>query len=373
MKVKDNCIYYKGNVPCKFHKLDKRLCAECNDYKAFEKKILIIKLDALGDVVRTTSILPPIKIKYPNSQITWITKKNASILLEKIDLIDRTLSIENNYLEFILNENFDLCICLDSDPLSASILNLAKCSEKRGFITNEYGKAIPANKEAEKWWEMGVNDNLKRNNRETYQEIMYNICGLQLPAYKPIIPPKIIDHELISTFIKENKIPLDKKNIGINTGGGKRWELKKWTLENYISLIKLIKNKFPENPILLYGGPEEVAFNKLIINQVGSSVINVGCDHNLLDFISLLNVSDILITSDSLAFHLATGLGKTTIVLVGPTSPWELEVYNNGAVIYPEMDCIACYLTKCTKQPNCMQNITPEIVLKRIEELLEVS
>jgi heptosyltransferase-2 len=95
--IKKDCIYCLGSKPCKFHKQDGRLCEDCQDYRKTEKKILIIKLDALGDVLRTTSILPALIKKYPNSGITWITRKNALPLLEKNSYIFRKCAVEENY------------------------------------------------------------------------------------------------------------------------------------------------------------------------------------------------------------------------------------------------------------------------------------
>jgi len=61
--LKIDCAYFKGDRPCKFYKEDGVKCDECNHYKPIKNKILIIKLDAIGDVLRTTSILTPFKEK----------------------------------------------------------------------------------------------------------------------------------------------------------------------------------------------------------------------------------------------------------------------------------------------------------------------
>ncbi|MCX6165980.1 MAG: lipopolysaccharide heptosyltransferase family protein, partial [Ignavibacteriae bacterium] len=144
--------YYVGSKPCKFHKTDKRLCDNCRDYEKFSKRILIIKLDALGDVLRTTSILPALLQKYPNSHITWITKSRAAGLLKNNGHINRILTVENNYLSYILNEEFDIGICLDAENMSATILSIAKCKEIFGFIVSKLGQLLPANKEAHQWY-----------------------------------------------------------------------------------------------------------------------------------------------------------------------------------------------------------------------------
>ena len=369
MKIKIECKYYLGYKPCKFHKQYGRLCNNCQDYNKIEKKILIIKLDALGDVLRTTSILPALINKYPHSGITWITRKNAFPLLNNNPFIYRKFAVEENYLEFILNEEFDVGICLDADPLSATILSLAKCNERFGFVTNNSGQVIPANKETEEWYLMGINDDLKKRNRKTYYEIIYEICKLNKEVNKPQL---FLDEESMKfaqEFFCANNLKKYKKFIGLNTGAGRRWLLKKWTFENYIKLIKLLKNNYPQVGIILFGGPEEIEFNKNITKEVGSLVIDSGCSNTISEFSGLISLIDIFLTPDSLGMHISIALNKTTIVLVGPTSPWELDVFGNGEIIYNEkLECISCYKHSCDKKINCMNSLKPESVLMVIEK-----
>lgn len=369
--IKIDCIYYQGCKPCKFHKEDGRLCGNCKDYHKIEKKILIIKLGALGDVLRTTSILPSLTKKYPNSVITWVVNKNALSLLQNNTYIYRKYVVEENYLEFILNEEFDVGICLDAEPLSATILSLAKCNEKMGFIADSSGRVIPVNKEAEEWYLMGLNDDLKNKNRKTYQKIISEICKLDTELERPQIFLDSESKKFAQVFFNTNNLRRYKRIIGINTGGGRRWLLKKWTVENYIKLIKLLKNNCPHVGIMLFGGPEEIKFNRRIIKDAGNLIVNAGCNNKILEFSGLINLTDIFITPDSLGMNISIALNKTTIVIVGPTSPWELDLFGNGVVIYnSDMECIGCYKEKCYKKVNCMNSIEPEKVLNAIKRYL---
>jgi heptosyltransferase-2 len=79
---------------------------------------------------------------------------------------------------------------------------------------------------------------------------------------------------------------------------------------------------------------------------------------------------DVLLTPDSLAMHMGVALEKPTVVLVGPTSPWELDVFGNGAILHSRMECVSCYLSRCDKVVNCMNTLTPEYVAARSAEFL---
>lgn len=369
MLIKTDCKHYLAYKPCKFHKTDGRLCDNCNDYTPLGIRILIIKLDALGDVLRTTSILPALKEKYPVSEITWVTKKNAFLLLDGNMFIDRRLAIEDNFTQYLLTESFDIGICLDADPQSASILSLANCKQQFGFMSNKDGKVTPVNQDANQWWLMGVNDQLKKENRITYQEHIYKICGLDTKVAKPQFKLDEKNLKLAADFKNQHQLGKFEKVIGINTGGGTRWQYKKWIFEYYVELIKIIKQKHPGYGILLFGGPEEIQMNRDIKQQIPDLLIDTGCENSIKEFAALISLCNVFFTSDSLGMHISIALDISTIVLVGPTSPWELEVFDDGEIIYnTELSCISCYKSTCDFEVNCMNTLSPELVYTKMSK-----
>jgi ADP-heptose:LPS heptosyltransferase len=368
--IRTNCRHYKGSAPCVFHKRDGATCGDCHIFDPIRTRILIVKLAAVGDVLRTTSILPALFGKYPNAEITWITKANAAPLLKGNPHIDRVLVIEENYFEYLHNEKFSLGICLDADPHSATLNSIANCEVRLGFIADSSGKVKPANDEAVEWWLMGLNDEIKKKNRKSYQTIMHEICQLPFPVLRPEFHLNST-HELLSRKLREETgLRSAGRIVGINTGGGGRWQLKKWTENGYVECIRLLKTRHRDIGLLLLGGPEEIDLNRRIMEAVGNDVVDGGCNNSLLDFAGKIKALDVLLTADSLAMHIGVALEKPTVVLVGPTSPWELDVFNKGAVLHSNLDCLACYRSECDKTVNCMNTLSPELVVNKISEFL---
>jgi heptosyltransferase-2 len=371
MIIHTDCRFYKGSMPCDFHKKDGRPCEGCADYSRVVTRILIVKLAAIGDVLRTTSILPAIAMKYPGCEITWITKSNAGPLLKNNRFVDRLLFVEDNYLEFLRNEKFDVGICLDADSLSATILSIADCAERFGFVADRAGKVRPVNERAHAWWLMGVNDALKKLNRKTYQQCAYEISDLPLPVHRPQLELSASDLRYGRTFIESTPLKSAGKIIGLNTGGGNRWQYKKWTFEGYVGFIELLRRRHAGVGIMLMGGPEEIELNQRIVAAVDGKVVDAGCHNSLMQFASLVMCADLLLTSDSLGMHIGVALEKPTIVLVGPTSPWELDVFGKGEILYSDIDCLVCYLARCDKTVTCMNTLSPEFVLSNVEKHLD--
>ena len=159
--------------------------------------ILIIKLDAIGDVLRTTSILHSLKKKYPDSYISWLTKSNAVDLFKNNEFVDKLLMYENSHtISDISLIKYDVVINLDPSPVSSSLASFTKAEIKIGFGLNEKGMVYPFNKEAEEWFEMGAFDNLKSKNTKTYQHIIHEICSLDYEKGKIIF--NLTDNELLN-------------------------------------------------------------------------------------------------------------------------------------------------------------------------------
>ena len=83
-----------------------------------------------------------------------------------------------------------------------------------------------------------------------------------------------------------------------------------------------------------------------------------------------MNLSDLIVTGDTMALHAALALGKKVVGLFGPTSAAEIEMYGRGIKLTGTVDCLCCYQVSCARNPACMDTISPEMVLRAIKKLL---
>jgi ADP-heptose:LPS heptosyltransferase len=367
MILKTDCKYYPGDKPCKPNKLEIKKCNDCEYYSPIKFKILIIKLDAVGDVLRTTSILHALKEKYPDSHITWLTKQNAKDVFINNNLVDNVLIFESFDLVSRLNtEAFDLLIHPDASPVSSSLAAIAKVKIKKGFVLNHLGQVIPVDKDAIEWLEMGAFDEFKKKNKKTYQHIIHEIAGLSFNKGEIII--NLTEDELVfkNQFYRVNSLQKYKTIIGLNTGASKRWQLKQWRVDGLKELIsKLQQDK--DIGILLFGGEDEVDRNKELM-ELFPTLVNTGSKNSLRQFFALMEIPNIVVTGDTLALHTATALKKKVICSFGPTSSAEIEDYGRITKISPEMDCLVCYKPECYFNPNCMDLISSDMIYQVIVE-----
>ena len=320
----------------------------------------------MGDVLRTTSCLAPLKARYPRSHVTWITRANAVPLLEGNPSIDRVLPVESNYLELLLAERFDLAIGPDADVLSASIMACARSDAKQGFVADGRGGVTPLSDAAEGWWRLGVDDALKQANRRTYGEWLYAMCDLPLPVARPSFALAPGAAERCTQRLRA-WAPGARRWICFNTGASGRWRDKRWKPAYYRELAGLIEADDPDASIVLLGGPEATALNRELCSA-NPAFIDGGTDNSIPEFAAIVAACDWLLTPDSLGYHVASAVGTPALCLVGPTAPWELDVFGANCVVHADLPCIACYLPKCPFSRTCMDALSPEIVLGRIRE-----
>lgn len=369
--LKRDCKHFPGDRPCLFHKNEGIKCDDCPHYEPVKFKVLIIKLDAVGDVLRTTCILPGLKEKYPESHITWITRKNAKEIFYNNPYVDRIFEIENPETNYFLQvESFNVVLNLDSSPISSAICSSVNGEEKLGFGIDQKGKVYPINPEAEEWFLLGAFDDLKKKNTRTYQSIILEIAKINTENFPILLFLNEIEKIFANEFLTKNQINRSKKIIGLNTGAGPRWKFKSWTLEGFETLIKMLIEK-TEYYIFLYGGPFEKERNDYLSKIDQTRVVDTGTNNSLREFFALVNLSDLMVTGDTLAMHTATALGKKTIALFGPTSANEIETYGLITKIQSDLDCLVCYKMDCDFDPNCMNSIKPEKVFQTILELMK--
>ena len=88
VNFRTDCRHFRGHVPCAPHKAHGHHCDGCPEFRARAGRILLIKLGAAGDVIRTTPLLEPLRREYPDHVLTWVTEFPA-LLPTVVDTILR--------------------------------------------------------------------------------------------------------------------------------------------------------------------------------------------------------------------------------------------------------------------------------------------
>lgn len=346
MNIKTDCKYFKGDVPCTKNKEYNVICEDCKYYIP-SLKILIIKLGAIGDVIRSTPIITRLLKLYPDAEIYWLTDF-PEILPPEINRLK--FSFEN--AEKLRSYYFDIIYNIDKDLSACSLVNSIPAKQKYGFWMLD-GKVSPINKYAEHKYLTGVFDNLSKENKKHYVQEIFEICN---------IGEFNNEEYLINYSGVERKN--NKRIIGLNTGCSHRWNTRLWPEDYWVSLSNELIEKGYE--VRLLGGELEHNRNLRIKASSGANYFGYG---DIEYFIDVINYCDLIVTQVTSALHIAIALKKKIVLMNNIFNPNEFYLYGLGKIVQPETGCDCYYSPDCKRKRHCMKDISVDEILKTIGEL----
>jgi ADP-heptose:LPS heptosyltransferase len=354
MFYRADCRYFKGHIPCDPHKKNGYHCEDCPAYVPVEKRILIIKLGAIGDVIRTTPLVRAYRKLYPNCKITWITLHPDILPAGDIDEI---LKLDLNAVLYVSNTRFDIAICLDKEKEAGGLMQMIQAGEKYGYELRD-GEIQPVNSHAVHKFSTGLFDDVSKANTLSYGQEIFDICGL----------PYTQETYLLDNHSRENfewDLDRSKPVIGLNTGCGDRWTTRLWSTEKWVELIGLIKAA-GYVPLLL-GGAQEDARNRELHEKTGARYLG---HFPLKQFINLIDQCDLVVTQVTMGMHLTIGLGKKIVLMNNIFNPAEFDLFGKGEIVQPNKNCRCFYRGTCIDGLSCMEELPASKVFSSLERVL---
>ncbi|MFH1707807.1 MAG: glycosyltransferase family 9 protein [Planctomycetota bacterium] len=338
-----DCRHFLGYKPCRF----KRLCEDCPECSPMGKRLLIINLDAMGNVLLTTSLLAPLRRAYgDDAHITWITRANALPLLEHNPLLDRVIPYDLEGTMIVRAQKFDAAFNADKAANSCALLNEVTARHKFGFGLSDQGAIVPAAPESGYNFRMGLDDALKfRGNTRPATQILHECMGLEFRRDPYILEQTAEERAFIRDYRTAQGLD-GKAVIGINTGCAPLYAHKRLTEAQYVDLARRLKERFPQAVVALVGGKAETAGNAAIAAAV-HGVPSTPTDLGLRRGIGFEDLCDIVITGDTLGLHIAIALKKFVVAFFTITCPQEIDLYDRGVKVPCLFDCAPCWKREC--------------------------
>jgi heptosyltransferase-2 len=363
-----NCLKFSGYKPCAPYKI----CEECSEPVPVEEYILFISLEAQGAVLMSTSLLRAIKNRYPGCYLIWLTRQEATPLLEHNHLIDRVLPWNDENRMMLGQIEFDISISLDKSHYTGAFANTIKAGEKYGFGLSSKGCIIPFNNGALYNYRLGLSDSMKfHENKRTVVDILHETIELPNGGNKYVLnlSPEEISYK--NMWAEKAGLSKDDVVIGINTGCSNLFPNKKMTIDQHVTLIKMLYDHNPEAKIILLGGREDTKRNIEIQKLFGNQIINTPTTEGLRRGIMYVDIADIVISGDSLGMHLAIGLDKYVVVWFGLSCSEEIELFDRGEKILSGVSCEPCWKKSCDDL-KCLRELSLSKICDAVIRGIEV-
>lgn len=348
--------------------------------------ILIVKTAALGDVLRTTSILPGLHRAHPGARITWLTAPSAVDLVRTHPKVARVVAIETKDVadveaktELLARTRFERIISLDDELPLCTLATRIPCERLSGAYVRPDGQRAYTN-DVSPWFDMGLlsvhgkarADQLKIENTRSHPEIYAAMLAIEMG--KPELHLTDAERAFRTAFRARHALNGSVPLIGLNTGAGGRWVSKQLSPERTVELARLLHAHFAGRVrFLVLGGESESERNRTIVDGLwraglAAQTIDAGVRNPLLQFAALVSVCDVLVSSDSLALHMAIAQDVRCVAFFAPTSAAEIELYGLGEKVW---STAADY---CSYKPDAdNSSITPERLAEAVARVAKRS
>ena len=340
------------------------------------KRVVVRGTNWVGDTVMSLPALRELRRLLPNAHITVVTRPGAAGLLTGVDFIDALMLEEPGGLLAIASlvkkwkqGNFDLAILFPNSFQAALIPFLARVPLRLGYEAERRGFMLTHRVPQPDW-------------RSSRHETFYYL-NLVSELDRLINGASEIMDRAPDTSIQVSTERLDAasdtlRQMGVRDGhrivalcpGSINSRAKRWPAERYAALGDRLIEELDAD-VLLIGSPAEQEVSLEVAARMRRQPIIATGSTDLSGSVAMLNLVDLLITNDTGPAHIASALGRPTLVIFGPTNPLTTRPLSSaGEIIRQPPVCAPCMLRDCPIDHRCMTSISPDEVFARAAAIL---
>lgn len=342
------------------------------------KKILVIKLAAIGDAILLIPLLRTLKKNFPGSEITFICSQINYSVIKKIPFVDNVIDcnvhsfLKNPFLFFkfikeLRREKFEIVIDAGQwERISAVIAILANADYTIGFNTKKQLKHFG--------YDSVVTHYRDKHELENFLDLLIPL-GINISGEDKKLEYFLSkeDYTFADNFWQKNNLE-NKTVICLHPGCGENGKPREWDIQNYIKLGNRLTDYDENIRILITGASHEEQRCREIAEGIHKNVINTAGKFPLDNVVALVQKAKLIVCSNTGMLHIASCVGTKTMGLHGPTNPAKWGSYNKNAVlIQSDKFCSPClYLGHdygC-QVPQCMAHISVDDVFIYIRKAL---
>lgn len=349
------------------------------------RKILVIVMRYLGDVLLTTPLIRSLRQAYPDAELDMLVYANTTAMLEGNPDIHQLITIpskakfaDNWRLFRQLGRGYDLAITTQSGD-RPFLYSLFASSRRLGVVPPKPDTG---------WWKrfflyrwLEFDD----DNTHTVLQHLKILTLINVPPCFELVPPQTQNTETLKQLAD------DRAYAVLHTHP--QWTYKQWTVESWVETGSYLHQLGLR--LVLTGGAaqEEMHYIANIAQQLPDDTLNLAGQVSLAQLTGLLSYGTLYIGPDTGITHLAAATGVPVIALYGPTnpvkwSPWPYrfaqnsnpfqkigsQTVNNVYLLQGEKSCVPCHLEGCDRhqksRSDCLDTLSVERVKATIQQIL---
>lgn len=333
------------------------------------KRILIIEVNWVGDILFTTPAIRAIRERYPKSFMATLVVPRCIEMLKDNPNIDEIIVFDEkgahrgvfgkvSLILEIRRMGFDTVISFHRSMSRMLLAFLAGIPRRIGYYTRKRS-----------WLLTDAVASLKAQpHRVEYFLDITRAVGIYTKNknYEFFVPKESFTEA--DETLRQNGIDKDEEYFLINPGGN--WLPKRWPKERYAQLCESLKRLYKKK-IVITGAEKDILLADDIIRMSNNSAISICGKTTLKELAAIIRRAVLIISNDSGPMHIAVSQRAPTIALFGPTHPAITGPYGDGdyIVLHKWKGCeVPCYDLTCSDY-RCMEAISVEDVLDAVKRL----
>jgi len=346
------------------------------------RKILIIQLGDIGDVVWTTPTLWAVKEAYPEAKITILVREGIGPLLEDDPALEKVLEVKRyqggflqkgiegaRFLISLRREHFDLVFDLRAGDRGAILAYLTGAPKRVSLL---YEKGVP-------FWRNRLFTHLidppsgSERVRGAAEQSLRIVRGLGIAARDTTPKLRISEQvkERTSHLLQSEKIAGQPRWITVSPFS--RWAYKEWGYEKWAEILNWLWDEYRIATVVV-GAVTEREKAADIVKKCKGVVFNLAGKTMLGELLGLLSMSSLHLGVDSGPPHIAAAIGTSTITIYGPTDWYDwAPPGETHRVIVPDLECVPCFKKGCNGKgwSRCLEELKAEKVKTVIQKALD--
>lgn len=348
------------------------------------KKILIIHLSRLGDMIQSLPAVKLLKEDCPESEITYVGIEDFCVPLKNIPWIDNLVTIPSHDIKGVSTEDtdidieaferlfrnkpeltahYDVLINMTHNRGSSYLSKRIKADEKKGRIFSKENEIVMAGNWAKYLFAIAGNRN---DNLLNLVDLYTGMVGVQNRPVMYYLPTNLqIDRQCLSR-LKEHGFDSGRPAVGFQLGASKL--LRTWPPEDFFRLGELLGGQL-DAQIILFGSEQERALADQFHKSAQFTFIDLIGRTTLADLPSFLKYINVLVSNDTGPMHIAAAVGTKVVGIFMGTAYFRITgPYGAGHIaVQSNYPCAPCLDSTTCAQPLCRKSISPEIVLQGVK------
>jgi 3-deoxy-D-manno-octulosonic-acid transferase len=340
------------------------------------KKILIIRLSSIGDVIHCTPVAKALKTAWPDCQITWLTGEVCADLIRYNPYVDECIvwsreRFEKHCRKYEFKEAWDMWREL-MERLSTrefyAVLDIHGL-----FLTGLIASKIKAErriglKDARELNFLFMTETVKPSGRHMTERYISILEPLGIFANGDDMTLVVPDREkrFAANFLRQAGVCAGDRLVVLIPGT--TWPSKNWAPESFAKTASLIAGDFKS---IICGGISEIKIGQEIESKSKGLLINAIGKTNLLEMASILERAAVVVAGDTGPLHMAAALKVPTVVIFGPSDPDCYRPLGDSSIaLFHKQECSFCHKQNCPKgRSDCMKSVRPQEVAEAIYRL----